>query len=39
MTPGVRSKYSAIKDVVQEDYAQKAQRDLWSLRSELMLFG
>jgi hypothetical protein len=41
MTPGVRSKYSSIQDVVKlwktlkEDYAQKVQRDIWSLRSEL----
>jgi hypothetical protein len=41
MTPGVRSKYSSIQDVVQlwkklkEDYTQKVQRDIWSLRSEL----
>jgi len=41
MTPGVRSKYSTIKDVMQlwkqlkGDYATKVQRDIWSLRSEL----
>jgi len=41
MTPRVRSKYSFMKDVVRlwrklkDDYAQKVQRDLWSLRSEL----
>ena len=41
MTSGIRSKYSAVKDVVQlwkklkDDYVAKVQRDIWSLRTEL----